>query len=54
VGPHSGGTSIIDLAYPLRVYPYLVRLGSMLPSATEIVCALGFCEQLAGATFARD
>ena len=35
-------------------YPYLVRLVSLLPSATEIVYALGLGEDLVGVTFECD
>jgi iron complex transport system substrate-binding protein len=42
------------LAYPLGAYPWLVRLVSLLPSATEIVYALGLGEQLVGVTFECD
>jgi iron complex transport system substrate-binding protein len=38
----------------LRAYPGLVRLVSMLPSATEIVYALGLGEDLVGVTFECD
>jgi iron complex transport system substrate-binding protein len=37
-----------------RAYPELVRLVSMLPSATEIVYALGLGENLVGVTFECD
>jgi len=42
------------LAYLLRAYPWLVRVVSLLPSATEIVYALGLGEQLVGVTFECD
>jgi iron complex transport system substrate-binding protein len=38
----------------VRAYHYLVRLVSLLPSATEIVYALGLGEQLVGVTFECD
>jgi iron complex transport system substrate-binding protein len=38
----------------LGAYPWLVRLVSLLPSATEIVYALGLGEQLVGVTFECD
>jgi iron complex transport system substrate-binding protein len=38
----------------VRAYPCVVRLVSMLPSATEIVYALGLGEQLVGVTFECD
>ncbi len=38
----------------MRAYDYLVRLVSLLPSATEIVYALGLGEQLVGVTFECD
>jgi iron complex transport system substrate-binding protein len=37
-----------------RPYPWVVRLVSLLPSATEIVYALGLGEQLVGVTFECD
>jgi iron complex transport system substrate-binding protein len=37
-----------------RAYPGLVRLVSLLPSATEIVYALGLGENLVGVTFECD
>jgi len=40
--------------HPLGAYPWLVRLVSLLPSATEIVYALGLGEQLVGVTFECD
>src|ERR1700756_5571278 len=42
------------LAPPRAAYPRSVRLVSLLPSATEIVYALGLGEQLVGVTFECD
>ncbi len=39
---------------PPGAYPYLVRLVSLLPSATEIVYSLGLGEDLVGVTFECD
>lgn len=36
------------------IYPYRMRLVSLLPSATEIVYALGLGEDLVGVTFECD
>src|SRR5712692_6492474 len=54
-------TSIIRLPAPQGpgrtadgAYPYLVRLVSLLPSATEIVYSLGLGEDLVGVTFECD
>jgi ABC-type hemin transport system substrate-binding protein len=41
-------------AIPAGTYPCLVRLVSLLPSATEIVYALGLGEDLVGVTFECD
>jgi iron complex transport system substrate-binding protein len=38
----------------MSAYPYLVRLVSLLPSATEIVYALGLGQDLVGVTFECD
>jgi ABC-type hemin transport system substrate-binding protein len=40
--------------FALGAYPYLVRLVSLLPSATEIVYSLGLGEELVGVTFECD
>src|SRR5260370_41454699 len=39
---------------PVGAYPYLMRLVSLLPSATEIVYALGLGEDLVGVTVECD
>lgn len=44
----------MTLAHSIRAYPCLVRLVSLLPSATEIVYALGLGEELVGVTFECD
>jgi iron complex transport system substrate-binding protein len=43
-----------DLACSLRAYPCRMRLVSLLPSATEIVYAIGLGEELVGVTFECD
>jgi iron complex transport system substrate-binding protein len=45
---------MLGTARPARAYPGLVRLVSLLPSATEIVYALGLGEDLVGVTFECD
>jgi iron complex transport system substrate-binding protein len=46
--------SVAAARLALGVYPWLVRLVSLLPSATEIVYALGLGEDLVGVTFECD